>query len=78
MKKTNEGQADKATAFDVSIKRGRGAPTLPPEEKRTARYMIHMTDEEKEIVVRFAKAHKKTLADFFREAAEEYIARHQK
>lgn len=66
----------KATAPEEGAKR-RGAPVLPPEEKRTSQYVLHMTAEEKSAHAAFAKAKKLKLADFYRNAAAEYMKRHK-
>lgn len=66
----------KATAEKKEGKR-RGAPVLAAEAKRTSQYVLHLTAEEKNSHAAFVKAKGLKLADFYRNAAAEYMKNHK-
>lgn len=74
---TDEKKKSQRLAEDSGAgKPKRGAPILPDEEKRTARYMLHMTPDEKATYMKFAAGKRMKLAEFLRAAADEYMTMH--
>lgn len=68
---------DPQTIEDTGVKeKKKGPPFIPDEDKFTARYVIQMTDAQKDEVKTYVTKRKMKIAFFYRTAAEEYMKNH--
>jgi hypothetical protein len=65
------------TGNPQAVKRGRGAPKIVDEEKRTKRVVLNLTQDEKDAINTYARSKKIKITEFFRLAAEEYMNKHK-